>query len=113
LRGKSERELMLATTELRRRAQQHAGQFTVTAKKLADFLASVESEETLRAQRLQDREAKSVLTIFEGGLGNPDSGDMALIQAGDVHQQGVSDTLNSGVMPGVASSEELRIFEEY
>src|SRR5438477_5848459 len=41
-RGKSERELMLATTELRRLAQQHAGQFTVTAKKLADFLASVE-----------------------------------------------------------------------
>ena len=39
LHGKSEREIMLATAELRRRAQQHTAQFTVTAKKLAAFLA--------------------------------------------------------------------------
>jgi putative transposase len=113
LRGKSERELMLATTELRRRAQQHAGQFTVTAKKLADFLASVESEEALRAQRLQDREAKSVLTIIEGGLANPDRRDMTLKESGDIDQQDVPDAVNSGIMPGTAASDEIRVFEEY
>ena len=103
---------MLATTELRRRAQQHAGQFTVTAKKLADFLASVESEEALRAQRLQDREAKSVLTIIEGGLANPDRRDMTLKEAGDIDQQDVP-AVNPGIMPGTAASDELRVFEEY
>ena len=75
LRGKSERELMLATTELRRRAQQHAGQFTVTAKKLADFLTSVQSEEALHAQRLQDREAKSALMTIKG-LAKPERDEM-------------------------------------
>jgi putative transposase len=69
LRGKSERELMLATAELRRRAQQHTGQFTVTAKKLADFLASAEGEHALRVQRAKDREAKDVLTRIQVGQG--------------------------------------------
>ena len=113
LRGKSERELMLATTELRRRAQKHAGQFTVTAKKLADFLASVESEETLHAQRLQDREAKSALTIIEGGLADPDRRDSRLKEAEDVIQPDVPDALNPKIMPGPAASNELRVFEEY
>jgi transposase InsO family protein len=113
LRGKSERELMLATTELRRRAQQHAGQFTVTAKKLADFLAAVESEETLRTQRLQDRETKSVLTIIEGGVATPDRGDTMLHDAEDSYQQDVPDALNPRTIPGAATSDQLKIFEEY
>src|SRR6266508_1962472 len=66
LRGRSERELMIASLELRKRAKQHARQFSVTAKKLADFLASVEAEETLRAQRMQDREARNVLALVGG-----------------------------------------------
>jgi putative transposase len=66
LHGRSERELMIASLELRKRAKQHASQFSVTAKKLADFLASVEAEETLRAQRMQDREARNVLALVGG-----------------------------------------------
>jgi hypothetical protein len=104
---------MLATTELRRRAQQHAGQFTVTAKKLADFLAAVESEETLRTQRLQDRETKSVLTIIEGGVATPDRGDTMLHDAEDSYQQDVPDALNPRTIPGAATSDQLKIFEEY
>ncbi len=68
LRGKSERELMLATAELRRRAQKHVGQFTATAKKLADFLASAEGDRALSAQRARDREARGVLVKIHGGL---------------------------------------------
>jgi hypothetical protein len=64
LHGRSERELMIASAELHRRAQLHARQFSVTAKKLADFLASVEAEEILRLQRMQDREARKVLTMI-------------------------------------------------
>jgi len=65
LRGKSERELMLATAELRRRTHHHAGQFSVTAKKLVDFLASAEGEHVLRVQRAKDREAKGILTTIQ------------------------------------------------
>lgn len=103
---------MLATTELRRRAQQHAGQFTVTARKLADFLTSVQSEEALHAQRLQDREAKSVLMTIEG-LAKPERGEMTLTAVEDVDQQNVSDGLKAGIMPGAAASGELRAYEEY
>ena len=62
---------MLATAELRRRAQQHTAQFTVTAKKLAAFLASVEGERLLSTQRARDREAKDVLASMQGGPSDP------------------------------------------
>ncbi len=61
LRGKSERELMLATAELRKRAQRHTGQFTVTARKLADFLEGAEGNRLLSKQRACDEEAKQAL----------------------------------------------------
>jgi putative transposase len=61
LAGRSEREVQLATVELRRRHQCHAGRLTVTARALADFLASVEAEEVLLEQRLRDATVKDVL----------------------------------------------------
>ena len=71
LHGKSEREMMLATGELRRRAQQHTAQFTVTAKKLADFLASAEGDRLLSTQRARDREAKDMLALMHGAPIDP------------------------------------------
>jgi transposase InsO family protein len=59
--GRSEREIQLATTELRKRNQIHGQQFTITARKLADFLTSLEAEELLLEQRLKDIEAREVL----------------------------------------------------
>jgi putative transposase len=58
--GRSEREIQLATTELRKRDQLHSQQFTLTARKLADFLTSLEAEELLLQQRLRDTEAREV-----------------------------------------------------
>lgn len=58
--GHSEREMQLATEELRKRRQNHSGQFPVTAKKLAAFLESVEIEESVLAQRLADLETRSL-----------------------------------------------------
>lgn len=60
LRGHSEKEVALASTELRRRHQCHSQEFEVTARKLAEFLASVESEEALLLQRQRDRESRNV-----------------------------------------------------
>lgn len=67
-RGRSERELMIATAELRRRHARHSGRFNITALKLAQFLESVESEEVLLQQRVADREARNILHIINGGL---------------------------------------------
>jgi putative transposase len=58
--GRSERELMQASDELRARKRKHSQEFTITARKLADFLESVEAEEALLLQRLRDQESQSM-----------------------------------------------------
>ena len=60
LKGRSEREMMLAATELLRRNRNHAASFNVTARRLAEFLESVEAEEVLLTQRLRDRESRTI-----------------------------------------------------
>jgi transposase InsO family protein len=57
--GRSEKELMLASSEIRRRQQCHSRGLAVTAKKLGTFLHSVEADEVLLIQRLRDREAQA------------------------------------------------------
>ena len=111
LRGKSERELMLATAELRRRAQQHAGQLTVTAKKLADFLASAEGEHILRVQRAKDREAKDVLSKTQAGQGEM-SGNTGPGE-GTAPDAGVSASLVRERPAKTLSLDELTMYEEY
>jgi len=56
----SERELQLVTEELHRRRKNHSGQACITAKKLAEFLESVENDEKILAQRLSDLETRSI-----------------------------------------------------
>jgi transposase InsO family protein len=60
LRGHSERELRIASAELHKRYHNHAGEAAVTAKRLADLLASAEAHEEVLMQRLQDLEARDV-----------------------------------------------------
>lgn len=57
--GCSERELMLATTELRQRQRQQGRIFNLTARKLGDFLTGLEAEELLLEQRLRDQAVKT------------------------------------------------------
>jgi putative transposase len=59
LQGRSERELMLATHELRKRQRLHARQRGLSAKTIGDFLQSLEVQEILLTQRLRDRQAKA------------------------------------------------------
>ncbi len=65
-KGHSERELHVASAELRRRRQNHAKSVSITGKHLADFLASAEAQEVLLAQRLQDVEAQEVFAQMGG-----------------------------------------------
>jgi transposase InsO family protein len=68
-RGRSEKEVMLATKELHKQHQQHSKQrFNLNAKTLAIFLESVEVEEALLLQRLRDRET---VGMREGHCASP------------------------------------------
>ncbi len=58
--GRSEKELLLATAELRQRSRNHTRKLYLTARKLAEFLASLEAEEALLQQRLRDKENRAV-----------------------------------------------------
>ena len=67
-RGRSERELMLASAIIHRQNQNQAGrERALTAKRLADFMNRVEGDEVLLCQRDQDAEAGLVIALAEGG----------------------------------------------
>jgi transposase InsO family protein len=58
-RGRSEKEMMLAAQEMRKLKRHESGDFTVTSRKLAEFLESVQAEELVLEQRLNDTESRS------------------------------------------------------
>jgi transposase InsO family protein len=64
-RGRTEREVMQASSELRKRQSRGTAIFNTSAKKLASFLTSVEAQELLLMQRLRDSEVKKALSIME------------------------------------------------
>jgi transposase InsO family protein len=73
--GHSEKELMVASKELHRRRQHHSQSVTITARKLADFLRSVETNELLLTQRLRDQEvqaARNGLVAITDGPPSPE-----------------------------------------
>ena len=61
---------MIASDELRARKQAYSRQFSVTASQLA-FLQSVETEESLLAQRLKDIAMRPVLRLINGAEDGP------------------------------------------
>lgn len=52
--GRSEREIQLASVELRQRQTRHGRQLSISAAQLAAFLTSAEAEEVLHQQRARD-----------------------------------------------------------
>jgi putative transposase len=73
--GHSEKELMLASKELHRRRQCHSQSVAITARKLADFLQSVETDELLLTQRLRDQEAQAMRSGLAAAITAPFSSD--------------------------------------
>lgn len=59
--GRSEKELLLASIEIKQQAKLSNTSLTISAKRLADFLAHVTSHEALLLQRLRDLEGQNVL----------------------------------------------------
>lgn len=69
-RGRSEKEIQLATAELKKQMQNHASSYKFRCKQLAEFMASTEAEEALLTQRLKDLQNKEVFQILDGDLPN-------------------------------------------
>ncbi|MGA2076906.1 MAG: hypothetical protein ABSH52_25740 [Terriglobia bacterium] len=61
---------MLATEELRQPHRNHSADFDITARQLAEFLQSVEAQETLLTQRLSDLESKTIRLNLTKVAGN-------------------------------------------
>lgn len=70
LQGHTEKELMVASKEIRQQSHLHNKNRVVTAKRLADFLADLSEHEAVRQQRLRDVEGKPILEQLEATEGN-------------------------------------------
>lgn len=69
--GHSEREMMIATTILRRKRQLHAKGMAEDATELAELLKNAEEHEELLLQRQRDLAAKDVLDLIKGRSVSP------------------------------------------
>ena len=99
--GHSEKELMLASNELRKRQQRHSQALVITAKRLAGFLQSVEADELLMAQRLRDQEAQTARNSLSVVPSMPPSSadvDGALMEANAVAAN--AETMKTGEVYG-------------
>jgi hypothetical protein len=108
LQSRSEKELKLASAELRKRSSNHGRQSQVSAKNLAEFLASVEAQEALLEQRSYDAEAREVFRVIEGGKATTSRDEQPkLIQVpfGNTDSQAAEDE--------ALVSETLVVYEEF
>ena len=106
-RGRSEKELMIAAAEVRSQSREHCRSFPLTAHRLADFLSSVQAEETLLMQRLKDFETKRAQSIFEQPAAELAPKPPA---SGDVPNQ----TPSSGPdKPAQVVEHQPQVYEEY
>lgn len=64
---RTEREIQQALEELKRRMRLRGQEVSISAAKVAEFLKSAETDESLMLQRLRDSEVKSTFSVLEGG----------------------------------------------
>lgn len=96
LRGHSEREIKIAREELVSGKRKHSQQFTVTARKLADFLELAEGDERLLEQRRRDMESREIIDAVNGGsLSKRDVQEVNSVRAFAEEGTAVNTDLNS------------------
>jgi putative transposase len=111
--GRSEREIQLASAELRRRQQRHGQHLRITARQLGDFLASLEADEVVLEQRLRDAEARNVLEPIIGDAAF-DTSVVTALKAADVGESELQ--LEEILIPAATpatNDERLVIYADY
>ena len=104
--GRSEKELMIATKELRALKASHSQQFSVTAKKLADFLESIEAEEVMLMQRLRDAEGRKVLERINGAAISATAKDLRVPESATGNETASESSTQD-------EADTLEIYEEF
>ncbi len=105
--GRSEKELMIATKELRAIWASHSQQFSVSAKKLADFLESVEAEEVMLIQRLRDTEGRKVFEKINGTAVTANAKEMELPRSATVAREAAAESSTED------EADTLEIYKEF
>lgn len=114
--GRTEKEVLLAAEEIRKKDKGNSVSTNISAKRLADFIARAQEHETLLLQRLRDLESKSVrenLTSHHH--------DVPSISQVQVIPQSIAVPLNNKDVAKVHKTEnvqlldvtKLPVFEEY
>jgi putative transposase len=111
----SEKELKIATEELRKQRQNHTGQSAISAKKLATFLAEAESQESIQQQRIKDLATSGALKLID----NPNSRQSLITLIPTTEPEITTATIESKeadqeiALPSNPSSAELEIYDEF
>ena len=108
-KGRSEREIQIASAELHKRNQRHA---QLTQKQLALFLRSVEAEEVLLLQRMRDSEVKHVLETINGVQSHELATDQSDSSSATLSEQRPASVLETGVNTQ-ERTRNLKRYEEY
>ncbi len=112
-KGRSERELQLASQELRQRNRRHGQQFNITQKQLALFLRSADAKEVLLMQQLHDSEVKSVLATINGDRAVGETVEDHPYDPGQViDEKHPSSILDADVEPQ-KRERHLKMYEDY
>jgi hypothetical protein len=107
--GRSEKEIKLASQELIKRFSNHPKKSKISAKKLAEFLQSVEAEEVLLQQRRYHTEAKEVFQIINGAKASQNTLLTSVDQ--DVKEYQTPDV--PSIPPENFLADNLEIYEEF
>jgi hypothetical protein len=113
LRGHSERELQIASAELRKRYQNHAGESAITAKRLATLLAEAQAHEEILIQRLHDLEARDVFAQMGDYRLLQEEQDQTAFMPLSPESDDSADQLSTSDGTTVDEEEELENLEEY
>ncbi len=112
--GRSEKELKLASSKLRKRQQNYTKQSKVSAKNLATFLASVEAQEALLEQRSRDAEAADVFRVIEGGRASLSRNAQSTVETSSLdNSRNFRTTEPQPVLNESLALNELEIYEEF
>lgn len=106
-KGRSVREVMLASVELRRRRQQHQRTVAITAHRLAEFLNTVQADEAVALQRLRDAETKQATRRTGRRAGGAPPPQVTTLEEPQVSSESFRLTEYT------AHPDQLEVYEEY
>jgi hypothetical protein len=111
--GKSEKEIYLASAELRKRNQNHSKNFKLRASHLGAFLSTAESQEELLAQRLRDAQSREVFAIIEGGTPSRNPFTPQQPEQASFTERDRTSNTEAQAPPVSPQPDQLSMYEEY